>query len=226
MTVAPAAATVRLAVPGEWTFLDRLQRRHHAAVGFLSRAALEHAIDRQRVLLVTENGEPAGYLYGKAAYHRRADVAVIFQAAICYDARRRLLGTALVEAFAARLAARVAQLCLWCAADLDAHLFWSALGFVPVATRAGARRTGRTHVLWCRHAGGGGPFWIPDATRGGVMREPRAVTRLGLRALQERAGDLGALQHQFGRPQPAGAERGDRDRVEDDVTGGHEKLLG
>jgi hypothetical protein len=176
---ATSATTIREARPGDWSFLDHLQRKHHAAIGFLSRAALEEAIARRRVLLALENDEPAGYLYGTAPYQRREQVAIIFQAAICYDARRRLLGTALVEAFANRLSAEVAQLCLWCASDLDANLFWSALGFSAVATRAGARSTGRTHIFWCRHLSDSpGPFWVPDATRAGVMREPRTVTRL------------------------------------------------
>jgi hypothetical protein len=181
MTAVPIAATIREAQPGDWSFLDHLQRKHHDAIGFLSRMALEHAIANHRVLLALENGEPAGYLYGKTPYQRQEHVAIIFQAAISFDARRRLLGTALVEAFAARLSECVTQLCLWCAEDLDANLFWLALGFVPVATRAGARRTRRTHVFWCRHlrtptepTG----FWVPEVTRAGVMREARTVTLL------------------------------------------------
>jgi hypothetical protein len=175
-----AAPTLRLAQPGDWPFLDLLQRGHHDAIGFLSRSALEHAIERGRVLLALENGEPAGYLYGKATYQRQEHVGIIFQAAICYDARRRLLGTALVEAFAAGLPGCVRQLCLWCAKDLDANLFWSALGFVPVAWRAGAHRTRRTHLFWCRHLHAHTnptALWIPDTTRAGVMRESRTVTR-------------------------------------------------
>ena len=174
-----SATVIREARPGDWSFLDHLQRKHHEAIGFLSRAALREAIGRRRVLLALENDEPAGYLYGAAPYQRREDVAIIFQAAICYDTRRRLLGTALVEAFTARLSTEVTQLCLWCASDLDANLFWSALGFSAAATRAGARSTGRTHIFWCRHLDAApGPFWVPDATRAGVMREPRTVTRL------------------------------------------------
>jgi hypothetical protein len=182
MSPVPSPATIRDASPGDWSFLDHLQRKHHEAVGFLSRAALEHAIAQRRVLLALENGEPAGYLYGKATYQRQEHVAIIFQAAICYDARRRLLGTALVEAFAARRCVGVSQLCLWCASDLDANLFWSALGFVPVAWRAGAHRTRRTHLFWCRHLSAltdSTPFWVPDATRAGVLRASRTVTRFG-----------------------------------------------
>ncbi|QJW98673.1 GNAT family N-acetyltransferase [Frigoriglobus tundricola] len=170
------APTLRAAEPADWAFLDHLQRRYHHAIGYLSRAALAEAIDRRRVLLALENGEPAGYVYGKAHYQRRADVAIIFQAAVSYDARRRLLGTALVDAFARSLAPSVNQMCLWCATDLDASLFWSALGFRAVASRDGARRSRRTHALWCRHVHDAqGPFWIPESTRGGVMREVRSV---------------------------------------------------
>lgn len=175
--------TIRRAEPNDWRFLDQLQRRHHDALGFLSRSALGEAIARGRVLLALENGAPAGYVYGAPAYQRRADVAIVYQAAIGFDARRRLLGTALVEAFAARLPPPVRQVSLWCAADLDANLFWSALGFVAVAHRDGARSTGRTHLFWCRHTSPATPtdpgtFWVPEATRGGVMRAARAVTRL------------------------------------------------
>lgn len=172
--------SIHQAQPADWSFLDHLQRRHHDAIGFLSRMALLEAIERKRVWLALENGEPAGYLYGKAGYQRREDVAIIFQAAICYDARRRLLGTSLVEAFISGLPSAVSQLCLWCAADLDANLFWSALDFEPVATRAGARSSGRTHLFWCRHVGDASEgFWVPERTRGGIMREGREVRRLG-----------------------------------------------
>ncbi|MBP3956317.1 hypothetical protein J8F10_13585 [Gemmata sp. G18] len=174
------ALTLRGAEPSDWVFLDHLQRRHHDAIGYLPRVALEEAIDRRRVLLALENGAPAGYLYGKATYQRRADVAIIFQAAICFDARRRQMGTALVNEFLGRLPADVRQVCLWCASDLDANQFWSALGFEAVACRAGSQRTGRTHVFWCRHINGSaGTFWAPDSTHGGAMRETRAVVRVG-----------------------------------------------
>jgi hypothetical protein len=173
---APTPATIRAARPGDWRFLDHLQRRHHHAIGFLSRAALEHAIATRLVVLALENGEPAGFLHGKTPYQRRPDVAIIFQAAVCYDARRRLLGTALVEAFAARLPHQNKQLCLWCASDLDASLFWSALGFRAVAARTGAAE-GRGHLFWCRHpaAADEGSFWVPEFTSGGVARRRRAV---------------------------------------------------
>lgn len=175
-----SAPTIRLAESQDWKFLDHLQRKHHDAIGFLSRLALEQAIARGRVLLALENGEPAGYLYGKSPYGRQAHVGIIFQAAICYDARRRLLGTSLVESFVSRFPPEVTQVCLWCASGLDANLFWSALGFVAVASRAGARSTGRHHLFWCRHLREGpGEFWVPDRTRAGVMREAREVRRLG-----------------------------------------------
>jgi hypothetical protein len=176
----PPTPTIRLAQSQDWKFLDHLQRKHHDAIGFLPRVALERAIERGQVMLALENGEPAGYVYGQSPYQRRADVAILFQAAICFDARRRLLGTALVEAFLARFPPTVTQACLWCASDLDANLFWSALGFVAVACRDGARSAGRTHLFWCRHLNreGEGCFWVPDRTFGGVIRERRKVVRL------------------------------------------------
>jgi hypothetical protein len=185
--------TVRLAQVQDWKFLDHLQRKHHDAIGFLPRVALERAIVQGHVMLAIENGEPAGYVYSQSPYQRRKDIAIIFQAAICFDARRRLLGTALVESFLARFPPTVRQVCLWCASDLDASLFWSALGFVAVAWRDGARSTGRKHLFWCRHLGeemktrqaafsfrdgSAMGFWVPESTRSGVIRESRAVTRL------------------------------------------------
>jgi hypothetical protein len=173
--------TIRLAQAHDWRFLDHLQRKHHDAIGFLPRVALERAIGLGWVMLALENGEPAGYVYGQSPYQRRKDVAIIYQAAICFDARRRLLGTALVESLVARFPPTVRQVCLWCAADLDASLFWSALGFAAVACRDGARSTGRRHLFWCRGLGGEGErgFWVPEITRGGVTRECREVRRLG-----------------------------------------------
>ena len=179
----PPPVLIQPAEPDDWTFLDGLQRAHPGALGFLSRAALGEAVARGRVLLAREAGAPVGYVYGAPRYQRRPDVAIVFQVAVRAAARGRGLGAALVRAFADQLPEPAVQLSLWCAEDLGAGRFWSALGFVPVARRAGARGSGRSHLFWCRTRSGAaispGAFWAPRATGGGLARTARVVVRVG-----------------------------------------------
>jgi len=178
-------APLRKATAADVHFLDYLQERHAHEVGYLPRRALEYYCEKGQVWLALENGAPAGYLLGQDRYYKRSDVGIIFQACIQYDARRRLLGTLLVEAYIASLPPGVKQVCLWCARDIEANLFWQSMGFTPAAVRAGSRSKGRVHVFWARRVGTPSAqvdasecapsLWVPGETRGGLMRELRPV---------------------------------------------------
>src|SRR5437762_2871913 len=73
------AGDVRRATPVDLPFVVALQKRDHEALGFIPRAALAEKIERDQLLLVRENGDPAGFLH-------HGSLAVpevrIFQAAI------------------------------------------------------------------------------------------------------------------------------------------------
>jgi len=172
--------TIRGALPGDVAFLDHLQKTYRKQLGFLPRVALEGHVERGRVSIAFENGEPAAYLLGKGNYLRDPHFAVVYQAAVSYDARRRLLGTALVQHFIDHLPGATRLVGLWCAQDIEANEFWSACGFEAVAARHGSKSRGRVHIFWVGRTARGRnePIRIPRFTRGGLMREQREVYAL------------------------------------------------
>ena len=173
--------TIRLATPTDFPFVDSLQKTFRNQVGFLPRQAIEGKIARGQVSIALENGEPAAYLLGQGGYQRDPSFGIIYQAAVSYDARRRLLGTALVQHFVDHLDPpphSVRLIGLWCAQDIEANEFWSACGFEPIAAREGSRRRGRVHSVWGGRTplGAREPLRFPRATSGGLMRARREVT--------------------------------------------------
>jgi hypothetical protein len=68
--------------------------------------------------------------------------------------------------------------CCWCAQDLEANRFWEAMGFVPLAFRAGSRGKRRVHIFWQRRIRAGDvttPYWFPSQTGAGALKEDRLV---------------------------------------------------
>lgn len=132
----PIDPHVRTAVPSDRTFVASLQRRFSNSLGFLPTAAIDALLDERRILLGTENGDPAGYVIARRRLRCQPFTAPIVQAAVAMDARRRRLGMNLVEAVCqdAWADGRSCVQC-WCREDLDACDFWSACGFTAVADR-------------------------------------------------------------------------------------------
>jgi hypothetical protein len=124
---------------------------------------------------------PLGYLIGNDQYFKRDDVGIIYQINIAEGKRRALVGAALLKAQFDRSAYGCRLYCCWCAQDIEANRFWEAMGFVPLAFRAGSRGKGRVHIFWQKRiregdAGQGGtPWWFPSQTGGGSIREDRLV---------------------------------------------------
>jgi hypothetical protein len=68
--------------------------------------------------------------------------------------------------------------CCWCAQDIDANRFWEAMGFVPLAFRAGSAKKARVHIFWQKRIREGDettPYWFPAQTSSGSIREDRLV---------------------------------------------------
>ena len=137
---AGAAPWVRVApaAPQDLPFLVALQRRHHRALGFLPRKALEEKIGLGQVLVARVAWAPAGFLHhGSLA---RPEVRV-FQAAVAPGARRGHVGLALVHHLLRRACAAGARgVSLRCLQLLsEANRFWESAGFERLATEPGAR---------------------------------------------------------------------------------------
>jgi len=94
------------------------------------------------------------------------------------EAQRGLVGAALLKAAFDRAAYGCRLFCCWCAQDIAANRFWEAMGFVPLAFRAGSREKGRVHIFWQKRIRSGDrdtPWWFPSQTAGGSIREDRLV---------------------------------------------------
>ena len=179
--------TIRSAIPAapgtegsrgsDIKFLDHLQKKYSNQVGFLPTSALEWNIANGKVSIALENDEPAAYLLGKGTYLRDPHFGIIYQAAVSYDARRRLMGTALVQHFIDHMEPNVRLIGLWCAQDIEANEFWNACGFEAIAARHGSRRKGRVHIFWVgrTHRGRNEQLRYPKQTTGGLMKEYREV---------------------------------------------------
>lgn len=134
---------VRLATETDLGFVMALQRRNRESVGGLPEPAITERVRRGSLLLGLLNGDPCGYLL----YDARGGILRVPQACIQFDARRRAYGEALVGAML-NLEPDVTEIRLRCAADLEANVFWSALGFTCVGTVKGGSRRGRLLNLW------------------------------------------------------------------------------
>lgn len=144
--------TLSIARTADLPFIRGLQKRFSNQLGFLPDAALREYVDRGRVLLCQDNGEPAGYLLRPRRLASLPSCVPLVQTAICYDAQRRALGLSLVEAAAAAaLLDGRSTLQAWCRADIEATQFWRAAGFVAVAQRRTANARGHALILFRRN---------------------------------------------------------------------------
>lgn len=113
-------------------FVDDLAKKNAHAVGFLPLAAYDSALNSGRVLLLTCNDEPAGYLiHGPEIIESK-----VYQVVITEELRRIEHGRQLVDALREHLNQfDVHKLSLHCAEDLEANNFWKSIGFHQVGRR-------------------------------------------------------------------------------------------
>ena len=176
------AVTVRAGERRDVAFMDALQKQHTAAVGWMPTKQFEGKIDLGHVLVAEDlTGRPVGYCVGNDRYFKRDDVGIIYQMNVMPGRQRGLVGATLLRAQFERSAYGCRLYCCWCAQDLPANRFWQAMGFVPLAVRAGSAtkgkgRTPRVHIFWQKRivrGDDGTPWWFPSKTDGGAMRADR-----------------------------------------------------
>jgi len=121
---------------------------------------------------------PVGYLIGNDQYFKRDDVGIIYQLNVLPGRQRGLIGASLLKAQFERSAWGCKLYCCWCAQDIAANHFWEAMGFVPLAFRAGSEKRSRVHIFWQKRIRAGDTstaWWFPSKTAGGSIREDRIV---------------------------------------------------
>ena len=124
-----------------------------------------------------------GYIIAQDRYFKRDDVGIVYQLNVGPVAQRKLIGATLLKAVFDRAAYGCRLFCCWCAQDIEANRFWEAMGFVPLAFRAGSEKRGkngaaRVHIFWQTRIRAGDvttPWWFPAKTDAGALREDRLV---------------------------------------------------
>jgi|TARA_Y100000310_G_scaffold274041_1_gene289805 hypothetical protein len=123
------------------TYIDYLQKKNADDLAFYPIAALEKALDMDRVITCQDNEEPAGYIWHGPI--RPGFDAVIYQACVDYQSRRRHLGWDMVR--------KLINICkvgsgtgvrLRAASSSDSNDFWRQIGFYCTkVTQGGVRRS-------------------------------------------------------------------------------------
>jgi hypothetical protein len=128
-----------------------------------------------------ETPMPLGYIIAHDQYFKRDDVGIVYQLNVAPGKQRALVGASLLKAQFERSAYGCRLYCCWCAQDIAANRFWEAMGFVPLAYRAGSENKSRVHIFWQKRIRAGDmgekatPWWFPSKTAGGSIREDRIV---------------------------------------------------
>jgi hypothetical protein len=170
--------SIRAGTIDDIPFMDELQKMHSKQVGWMPTKQFEGKIKAGDVLIAESNGEPVGYCIGHDQYFKRDDVGIIYQMNVMPGKQRGLIGASLLKAQFERSAWGCRLYCCWCAQDIEANRFWEAMGFVPLAYRAGSEKKARVHIFWQRRIRAGDvttPWWFPSKTAGGSIREDRIV---------------------------------------------------
>ncbi len=197
---ARVSITIRPATLDDLSFMDSLQKKTTKQVGWMPTKQFEGKIAAGHVLIAVaatpaspirasdgiagmgDAGVAAtrrvGYLIGNDQYFKHDDVGIIYQMNVLPEYRRSLVAASLLKAQFERSAYGCRLYCCWCAQDIDANHFWEAMGFVPLAFRAGSEKKARVHIFWqkrIRQDDASTPWWFPSKTDGGAIRADRIV---------------------------------------------------
>lgn len=122
-----AARAVRTATTADLAFVIDMQRRWSNALGFLPKCCHERYIDAGHVLVVTHNGQDAGFLNFTVT---PKGLVRLPQVAIHADLLRSSIGTLLLRQLtAAARRGHCEAIRLTSRSDLGCNLFWPTAGF-------------------------------------------------------------------------------------------------
>lgn len=140
--------TTRRGTIRDLPYVMSLMRKNRESVGGLPSPAIAERLERGTVEIAFINRDPVGYVL----FDIRNGMMRIPQACIQYDARRRAYGVALMSSVISSQP-DIDKIHLRCAADLEANLFWRAMGFTCIGTVAGGVRRGRPINIWAMWLG-------------------------------------------------------------------------
>src|SRR4051812_39668931 len=135
-------------VSADWRrFADHLQMTERGCLGWQPSTAQDAWWREGLVAVLVRGGGTGGYCAG----HASRSAYRIWQVGVRSDARLIEHGLALVaahESVAKR--AGLPEISLWCAADIEATLFWECLGFRVVQRRYKSRQRARLQYRYAR----------------------------------------------------------------------------
>lgn len=128
-------------------YVDHLQRLNAEDLAFYPRESIRKAMESNHILHVTENDEPAGYLWFGTLW--KGDDTIIYQACIDYELRRQHLGFSLVRRLVDIVkAAGGSGIRLRCGSSSLSNEFWKAAGFYCMAVEPGGLKRQRDLNVW------------------------------------------------------------------------------
>lgn len=134
----PVHRIVRMGVESDLDYIVALMSRLNDSVGFCPRGAIAERIETRRIVVVEENGEPAGYVNFT---NRRDRTTHISQVAVDPAIWRTTAGTSIVSTILRSATQAGSQLVtLRSALDLPANDFWPTVGFEDVGGQRGQKR--------------------------------------------------------------------------------------
>jgi N-acetylglutamate synthase-like GNAT family acetyltransferase len=173
-----ATGVIRAASTKDVAWVVSLQKVWSNAVGFLTRQAIRAKIARGQGVLIAEGGQEAGYLLHSSG---RDGVLCCSQVAVSRELLRTELGTELVHELERRAVERGLNVIrLRCREELEANLFWKAVGFETTAVIGRGSARGFRIVEWTKAVDVEVGI---NAGRGTLrsQREPSAMTVRSLR---------------------------------------------
>jgi len=188
--------SIRVATPEDIPWMDSLHKKRNFELGWCTLQQFEGYI-RDECILIAESSagvpartmpigaggdaratEPLGYVMFRDRYFKRDEVGYIVHLNVAEGSQRKLIGAALVQEVFDRAAYGCRLYSCWCRQDLAANYFWEAIGFKPLAFRAGGRSRQQIQIFWQKRVRAGDeetPYWYPSWTTAGAIREDRLV---------------------------------------------------
>jgi len=175
------------------SFIKSEALKGRSAIGWIPWAGIERSHQLGRVSVLHRNDDLVGFLvWGPSQTSTK-----VFQIWIREDARMLIHGKEMIRQLAEwSLKRGIFRISLWCADDLPANMFWSALGFTAAGVRKGGRHSGRMHT---RYVGSVSDLvWLPLAEDSARLAQREERTHLSFpHAAEEAAQRAPLLQRAF-----------------------------
>lgn len=128
---------LRKAVLSDLDAIKRLYGQHSRELGFVLRPSLVKSIDLREIILAEEMN-----LVGAVHYHHRLDKqTTLYHIAVASDRRREKVGRHLIEALLLESQQlQMQKILLKCPEELEANVFYAAVGFKLSGVEAGKHR--------------------------------------------------------------------------------------